>query len=116
MISSTATAFTWHVIASSQTLTVKNGYFCTGGGALILALPAVSAVGDTIRVILDGSGSWMIAQPNAATQIRIGTEQTTLGVGGTLASTAQGDSIELVCETVNARWVVTNFVGNISWV
>lgn len=106
--------FTWQVIGASQTLAVANGYFCTTGAALSLALPAVSAVGDSIAVVLDGSTSWTITQPNAATRIRIGSQQTTLGVSGTLASTAQGDTVELVCETANGRWVVTNSMGNIT--
>lgn len=108
------TPFAWSVIGASQTLAVGNGYLCTSGGALSLALPATSAVGDTIRVVLDGSTSWRITQPNAGTQIRIGSSQTTLGVGGSLASTAAGDSIELVCETANARWAVVSMIGNIT--
>lgn len=109
-------AGTWSVIGASQTLSVNHGYICTTGAGLSLALPATSAVGDTIEVSLDGSTSWTITQPNAGTQIRIGSTQTTLGVGGSLASTAVGDSIKLVCETANARWVVTSMVGNISFV
>lgn len=115
-ISATTGGFTWTAIGASQTLVAENGYFCTSGGALSLALPAVSAVGDTIIVALNGSTSWTITQPNAGTQIRIGTAQTTLGVGGTLASTAQGDCVELVCVTANALWQVIDFVGNIAWV
>lgn len=111
---STPSAITWQAIGANQTLAINNGYFCTAGGALSLALPAVSAVGDTIIVSLDGSTSWTVTQPNAATQIRIGNVQTTLGVGGSLASTATGDTITLVCETANARWVVTDMVGNIT--
>lgn len=105
---------TWTAIGANQTLAVGNGYFCTTGGALSLALPGTSAVGDIIRVVLDGSTSWTITQPNAATRIRIGSSQTTLGVTGTLASTSVGDSIELVCETANARWAVTSMIGNIT--
>lgn len=104
----------WTVIGASQTLAVNEAYFCTSGGALSLALPAVSAVGDTIEVVLDGSTSWTITQPNAGTQIRLGNQETTLGVGGTLASTAAGDWIELVCQTANARWVCNAKSGNIS--
>jgi hypothetical protein len=113
-ITVSGSGMTWSTISANQTLAVDNGYFCTGGAALSLALPAVSAVGDMITVVLDGSTSWTITQPNAATRIRIGNSQTTLGVGGSLASTAQGDTVTLVCETANARWAVTSFVGNIT--
>lgn len=102
------------VIGANQTLAVNNTYFCTSGGALSLALPTVSAVGDTITVCLDGSTSWAITQPNAASRIRFGNAQTTLGVGGSLASTATGDLVTLTCETANARWVVVTAIGNIT--
>lgn len=102
----------WTAIGANQTLAVNEGYICTGGGALSLALPATSAVGDEIEVALNGSTSWTITQPNAGSRIRIGTSQTTLGVGGTLASTNQGDSVRLVCVTANATWMVVSSVGN----
>lgn len=111
----TSSGLSWSVIGTSQSLAAGRGYFCTTGGALLLALPAVSAVGDTIEVALDGSTSWSITQPNAASQVRFGTLQTTLGTSGTLTSTQQGDTLRVVCETVNARWVVTpGSVGNIT--
>jgi len=113
-ITASGAGFTWTAIGASQTLVVGNGYFCTSGGALSLALPAVSAVGDTIQVFLDGSTSWTITQPNAGSQIRIGNTETTLGVGGSLASTVVGDTVELVCQTANARWAVVDVIGNIT--
>ncbi|MBS3903741.1 MAG: hypothetical protein KGZ39_00260 [Simkania sp.] len=113
-ISVSGTGLNWSVIGASQALVVNNGYFCTGGGALSLALPAASVVGDTIEIVLDGSTSWTITQPNAATQIRIASFQTTLGVGGSLASSAQGDTVKLICESINARWVVASMIGSIT--
>jgi hypothetical protein len=104
----------WTAIGASQTLAVNEGYLCTTGGALSLALPAVSAVGDEIEVALNGSTSWTITQPNGGSRIRIGTSQTTLGVGGSLASTGQGDSIRLVCVTASATWMAVSTLGNIT--
>lgn len=95
----------WNVISANQTLAINNGYFCVSpGGVLSLALPAVSVLGDTIEVVLDGSTSWTITQ-GAGQQIRYAGSTTTLGVGGSLASTTQGDWIRLVCEIANTRWV-----------
>jgi len=114
-ISAVGEGLTWQTISANQTLAVNNGYFCISpGGALSLALPATSAIGDTIAIVLDGATSWTITQPNAGTRIRIANSQTTLGVGGSLASTQQGDTIFLVCQTANARWVVTDLIGNIT--
>lgn len=104
---------TWQTIAANQTLAVDNGYFCTGGANLSLALPAVSAVGDTITVALDGSTSWTITQ-GVGQQIRIANTQSTLGAGGSIASTAQGDTVELTCSVANTRWNVISSIGNIT--
>lgn len=101
----------WNKIFASQTLDVNNGYFCTGGGTLSLALPATSQVGDNINVSLVGSTGWSITQ-SAGQQIIIGNTQTTAGVGGSLSSTQQGDSITMVCLTNNLVWVVINSMGN----
>jgi hypothetical protein len=104
----------WGLQGSSVTMSINFGYVCTTGGALALLLPAVSQVGDMISVVLDGSTSWQITQPNAASRIRIGNAQTTLGTGGTLSSTAQGDAVTLVCDGANSTWVVVSFIGTIT--
>lgn len=101
----------WNKIFADQTLVVNNGYFCTGGGVLSLALPATSQVGDNINVSLVGSTGWSITQ-TAGQQIIIGNTQTTAGVTGSLSSTQQGDSVTLVCLTNNLVWVVINSMGN----
>lgn len=112
-ITVSGSGMSWSDIAASQTLVSDNGYFCTAGGALALSLPAASAVGDTITVSLDGSTSWQITQGVGQT-IRIGSVVTTSGVGGSLTSTAQGDTVELTCSVANLRWNVVNFDGNIT--
>lgn len=108
---SNASLAAWNKISSSQTLAVNNGYICTGGGALSLALPSTSNVGDQINVVLLGSDSWTITQA-AAQQIVIGSQQTSAGVAGSLTSTSQGDAVTLICSTTNLIWVVINSMGN----
>ena len=113
-ITNASSSFTWSVIGASGPLVVNNGYFCTTGAALSFSLPAASAVGDQVALSLDGSTSWTITQ-GAGQQIRLGLLQTTSGVGGSLASTAQGDTVILVCSVANLRWnVVYGPVGNIT--
>ncbi len=106
-------ALVWTAIGASQTLAVNNGYFCTGGAALSLLLPPVSAVGDEVEVSLDGSASFIITQ-GAGQQIRMGTSLTTLGAGGSIASNAQGDSLRLVCSVANLKWNVVSSIGNLT--
>jgi hypothetical protein len=99
-------------ITANQTLAVSNGYFVTSG-ALSLALPATSAVGDKIELILTAGTSWTITQASGQ-QIVIGNQSTTLGAGGSLASTATGDAVSLVCSAANTIWYVRSSMGNIT--
>lgn len=107
--------FAWNTTAISiANLTVNNGYFAIApGGALTFGLPAVSVLGDTLRVSLNGATSWQITQA-AGQQIIFGATATTLGAGGSLTSTANGDSIEIVCVVANTIWVTQNFIGTIT--
>jgi hypothetical protein len=105
----------WSTISASQTLAVNNGYFCTGGGALSLALPAVAAVGDTIEIYLDGSTGFTITQA-AGQSIKFGAQVSTAGVGGSISSTGQGDGITMVCRTANLRFLITACMGNLTFV
>jgi hypothetical protein len=105
----------WNVISASQTLAVNNGYICVSpGGALALALPATSAVGNIIEVVLNGATSWQITQA-AGQEIFIANTHTTIGAGGSLTSTAQGDAVRLVCSVANTTWIaVSGFIGNLT--
>jgi hypothetical protein len=48
---------TWQIVAVSTPLLVNYGFLCNAGGALSFSLPAISAVGDVVEVVLDGAGS-----------------------------------------------------------
>ena len=114
-IASAAGGITWNTTSANvANMSVDNGYFCVSpGGALTLGLPSTSVLGDVVRVSLDGATSWQITQA-AGQQIRLGSSTTTLGAGGSLTSTAQGDSVELVCRVANTLWVVQSSMGNIT--
>jgi hypothetical protein len=102
----------WATITASQTMAVNKGYICVSpGGALNLLLPPVSSLGDVIEITLDGATSFAITQ-GAGQSIKIGSLATTIGVGGSLTSTQQGDSIRMVCQTANLRWNILSSMGN----
>jgi hypothetical protein len=103
----------WQTVGLSGALAVNNGYICTAGAALSFSLPATSSIGSMISLTLDGSTSWTITQ-GAGQSIRIGALETTPGVGGSLASAAQGDSVTMVCSVADTRWVVVSEIGTIS--
>jgi len=112
-IASTEYSAYWNFISASQTMLTNNGYMCVGGATLSLSLPTTSSPGDEIEVILSGSTSFTITQ-SVGQQIRYGDVLTTSGAGGSLASTMQGDSIRLVCQTANAFWIAASVIGNLT--
>ncbi len=109
-ITVSAQEVTWNAISTSQTLVVNSGYICTGG-TLSLALPAVATFGDVIELTIDGATSFSITQ-GAGQKIRVGNQVTSAGVTGSLTSTAQGDSLRMVCTVVNNNWNVLSSMGN----
>lgn len=114
-IGTTVTPFAWQTTSINvANMAVGAGYICIApGGALTLGLPTTAAVGDTMRVALSGATSWQVTQA-AGQSIRIGSSVTTVGAGGSLTSTAQGDSLEIVCVTANTGFIVVSAVGNIT--
>jgi hypothetical protein len=104
----------WQTISANQALVPNNGYICISpGGALSLSLPSISVIGDEIEITLDGATSFTITQ-GASQQIRLGNRSTTAGVGGSLASNAQGDSIRMVCSIADLKWNVVSSIGNLT--
>lgn len=108
------TGISWVVeTGTSATMAVGTGTFANNAGLVTLTLPTTAAVGDIIEVAGMGSGGWKIAQ-NASEKTYFGTSTTTTGVGGSLASTQQYDTIKLVCQVANTEWIVLSSVGNIT--
>lgn len=114
-INASGGGFTWTVVTgTTQAGAVNNGYIANNAGLVTVTLPATSAVGDTIAVTgINNATGWKIAQ-NAGNTIFFGSSSTTAGVGGSLASTATRDTVELVCMTANATWNVISAIGNIT--
>ena len=113
IIFNTAPGSSWNNTTADRPLLSGQSYLCTGGGTLSLSLPSASVFGDTIEVLLDGSTGFIITQTSGQ-QIRIGRSTTTLGSGGSLASTFQGDGFIAVCKVANTLWTVTDVTGNLT--
>jgi len=105
-------AIGWESITSNQTAVPGEGYFVTAN-AVEVALPAASPVGATFKIVLAGGTSWQITQ-GAGQEIFFGNQSTTAGAGGSLESTAQGDTLELVCRVADLEWQVVSAIGNIT--
>ncbi len=109
-----AGGFSWtHVTGASQTLASNNGYIVDNAGLVTLTLPAASAFGDEIDIVGRGAGGWTIAQ-GASQQIILGNVSSTVGVGGSAASTNRRDSLILICTNTNLEWTVLSAIGNIT--
>lgn len=104
--------FVWNVVTSvSEAMVSFNGYLSNFAGLITYTLPTSSNVGDIIRVAeMNASGSFTITQ-NSGQQIQFGSLTTTLGMSGSLSSTAVGNSVELICTVANTNWLVLSNVG-----
>ena len=108
------TGITWsEVTGTSQSAAINNGYITNNAGLVTVTLPSTAAVGSIVRVVGKGAGGWKLAQAASVT-VHYDGINTTTGTGGSLASTVQYDSVEVVCSTANTDWVVGSSIGNIT--
>jgi hypothetical protein len=94
-------------------MAANNGYIANNAALVTLTLPTTAALGSTIEVVGKGAGGWKIAQ-NASEQIHFGNINTTLGTGGSLASTATYDAIRIVNTVADNEWTVLSVQGVIT--
>lgn len=109
-------ALSWtNVTGTTQAIVANNGYAADNAALVTFTLPATAAIGEEYEILAKNTGGWLIAQ-NTGQSIRIGNQVTTSGVGGSLASTAQGDFVRIKCITDNTAFAVTDSMGNITYV
>jgi len=110
-------AFTWHNVTSATNpnpMTKENGYITTDNASLVtLTLPAVAAIGDTVRVLGQGAAGWRVLQ-NAGQSIHLQSSSSTVGVAGTLSSTDRYDTVELICLVANTEFICATVTGNLT--
>ena len=97
-----AFAFT-DVTGTSQTMVANNGYIANNAALVTFTLPATAAIGTVMEIVGAGAGGWLLAQ-NAGQSILVVGSTTTIGVGGSLASTNIGDGIRLICTATDTKW------------
>jgi len=89
---------------------VNHGYIPTNVGLTTFTLPATAALGTIIEICGESASGFVIAQ-NAGQSIQFGNLSTTVGAGGSLASTNQWDAVKIVCRVVDTTWSVLSNVG-----
>ena len=94
---------------TAATLAVDNGYNATAAGTY--PMPATAAQGELIIVFCDTAGAVVLDCP-ALNFIRIGSLITSSG--GTVTSTAMGDSLTLRYRLSSLTWEATSVIG--TWV
>ncbi len=98
---------------TSRALSVNEGVIGNNAATITMTLPAVASLGDKVRFVQKGAGAVAIAQ-NAGQTVHFGNSDSTAGAGGSVTSSNQWDSLELVCTTANTDWAVLSSQG--SWV
>ena len=91
------------VAGVSQLAVAGNAYICANAAQTTVTLPAICAVGATVRVYGQGAAGWVL-QANGGQTINLGTVPTS--VGGTLTSAANTDLVEVSCLVANTTWQV----------
>lgn len=94
--------FTWNDVSGAFSPVKNNGYFVTGTATANLPTDAASLQGDTIKFFVDHATQVLTIDPNGTTLVRLGSVITTNG--GTMVSTQQGDSVELVYRKATTTW------------
>lgn len=99
-------AWTEAILFSQPTL-VNTGYFSLVNPG-VFALPTTTpALGDTIKIVGMGVATWTINQASGQS-IKIGTQVSTVGTGGSVTSGTANDCIELVYAN-GGVWVATDY-------
>lgn len=96
-------AFAWHAVTTNTTMVTNSGYITNSASQIQLTLPTTSAVGEELAISGLGTGGWILKQA-AGQSITISPSTTTVGTGGSLASTNKSDSMRLVCTVANTTW------------
>ena len=108
-VSSVAGIFTWIDQATGITLAVNTGYFVTA--ATTQTLPAAPTQGQVVKIVADTTGA-VVVTANTGQVIRVGT--TVSSTAGSMTSTLQGDSLELVFRAATSTWI--SIANNGVWV
>lgn len=106
------------VSGTTQSMTdtnVINRYILQNSSTCTLTLPSSITAGHSFEIIGGRSAGWIIAQ-NSGQSIAIGSQTTTSGAGGSLASSNSTDSLILSCTTANTQLTAYGIQGNITYV
>lgn len=102
-----------NITGVSQAMVAWGKYIANNAAPVEFTLPTTAALGTELEVLGSGSGGWVILQ-GANQQINYGTESSTLGATGSLASDEVRSALRLVCVVADLIWDVVSSQGNIN--
>lgn len=101
------------VVTTTQAMATNTSYVANDAALVTLTLPTTTAVGDEMRIMGLGAGGWLIAQ-NASQIIHFGSDPTTTGAGGSIASQNAFDNLTIKCMVANTTFSVIASQGNMT--
>lgn len=105
-------SFTWNdVSGTSQAASAYSGYICSNAGQTTVTMPATAAEGTTFAVQGKGAAGWIL-QMNTGQTVHFGSSASSSA--GSLTSTNQWDSVQIVCVTANTTFAVISAIGNLT--
>lgn len=99
------------VSGTSQAAVVNNGYIISNAGQTTVTLPATSVEGAVFGIAGKGAAGWVLRM-NTGQTCHLGNSATTSA--GSLTSTNQWDSVQIVCVTANTTFTVLCVQGNLT--
>jgi len=94
--------FVWNAVSgTTQAAAVENGYIINNTAQTTVTMPATASVGQRVSVQGQGAAGWII-QMNTGQVAHVGNAATSSA--GTLTSTNQYDSVNLICIVANTTW------------
>lgn len=99
------------VSGTSQAAVVNNGYIISNASQTTVTIPATAAEGSVFGVAGKGAAGWIL-QMNTGQTCHFGSSATSSA--GSLTSTNQWDSVQILCVTANTTFVVIAVQGNLT--
>lgn len=99
------------ISGTTQAAAINNGYVISNAGQTTVTLPATAALGSVIAIQGNGAAGWILTA-NTGQTIKLGSSTTSSA--GTLTSTNQYDSVEVVCVVANTTWAAKSVIGNLT--
>jgi hypothetical protein len=100
---------TWSgVPGATQAAAVNKGYIIQNAATTTVTLPLTAAIGSIVAIAGLGAGGWVLTANTGQT---IKFSPSTTSSAGSLASTSQYDTVEVVCITADTTWSVRSAPG-----